>query len=299
MIQEDEDLESAFDKYSLLIDTDSCSIECKPVCDKLLGGVPEEWTEEQIDIVTDYLDNKLTNELNEHCTKIAREFFLTEESYIEFKREKLAQVGLFLARKNYSVLVLNDEGVTRTHWVHKGNYLRKSVTPPRLKKYLKEAVEVGGIKNWSNSKFTKFCTELFNEVKTWPLEDFCKSLGYSTEKHFLKPFDITGVTSSNAIAVNLYNDMLHFCKIEHKYDKIRVGDKFRMVYVIPKYNAPCKMQYIGFNGTFPSEFLEYMDIDYKTCFDKYFIKPLERYMNTFHWSAPEVTKPSLFDISDL
>ena len=112
-----------FGKYALLIDTDSCSVEIGPVCEYLLGEVKGEWTDEQITKICDYLDNRLTVDLNNHCIELCKNVFLSDYCSIEFKREKCARLGMFLQKKNYSVLVYDSEGVRQKKWSHTGNIL--------------------------------------------------------------------------------------------------------------------------------------------------------------------------------
>lgn len=287
-----------FGDYALLIDTDSCSIEIGPAVKKILGEIPTgEWTDDQVTKVCDYLDNDLSVKLNNNCKKICHDIFLSDQCSIEFKREKCASTGLFLQKKNYSVLVYDSEGVRHTHWVHTGNVLKKSSTPKRLKEKMKHIVEYASIHNWKQREFEKYCRDLYEEIKTWDPSDFCKACGYSTEKKFAEPFMFKGVTSSTAIAANLYNDMIDFCHLQDKEAKIKVGDKFRMIYVKP--DNRWKIEYIGFIDKFPKPFFKYLEIDYKTNFEKYFIKPLERYLRICKWRAPELNQETLFDIDDL
>lgn len=287
-----------FGEYALLIDTDSCSVEMGPVCEHVLGEIPVgEWTDEQVSKVCEYLDGTLTTRLNDHCKHICENIFLSDFCTIEFKREKCAAVGFFLQKKNYSVLVYDSEGVRQRKWAHTGNVLKKSSTPKKLKEKMRHIVEYASINNWNQNDFSNFCYELYEEIKTWDLLDFCKACGYSTEKKFSEPFNTEGVSSSTAIAANLYNDLVKYCGIEHEQKLISVGDKFRMVYVKP--DNKWGFEYIGFLDKFPKEFYKYLEIDYKTNFDKYFLKPLEHYLKIYHWIAPEVTKQTVFNIDDL
>ena len=91
--------------------------------------------------------------------------------------------------------------------------------------------------------------------------------------------------------------MINYLNLGHKYDKIRVGDKFRVAYVKP--NNKWKLEYIGFPGVWPEEFNEYFEFDYKTMFAKYILKPLEGFMKVFKWKNPDFTKQAVINIDDL
>ena len=287
-----------FGDYALLIDTDSCSVEVGPVVDALLGGKPKgEWTDDQVSKMCDYLDNNLTKRLNAHCQKFCAEAFFTDYCTIEFKREKCASVGYFLQKKNYSVLVYDSEGVRQRKWAHTGNVLKKSSTPKKLKSKMKYLIEEASILGWTQGDFEQYCYDLYEDMKTWDLLDFAKACGYSSEKTFIKPFDQTGVTASIAIAANYYNDLVRYLKIEHEQKLITVGDKFRVVYVTP--NNPWHITYIGFLDKFPKEFYKYLEIDYKTNFEKYFLKPLDHYFKILGWTPPEVNKRVVCSLDDI
>lgn len=281
-------------QYALLIDTDSCSVAIDPLCKQLFGEVPTNWTDEQVKKACEYIDGPLLSGLNKRMSEIVKNDFLSNSSFIEFKREKLASSAFFLARKSYSVLVEDDEGVRYKHFIHKGSAIRKVAIPDKLKNRLKELIEVGGMENWSNAQFNDYCIKVYEDMKTWNPSDFCKSLGYSTEK-VMVGFDTTGISSSGAIAANFYNNLLKHLKIEDKYEAIKPGDKYRLVYLKPN---KFKMEYIGFNNELPKEFMEIFEIDYKTTFEKNFIKPLERYIKAMKsWHAPDVGNIAQFDIS--
>ena len=287
-----------YQHYISFGDTDSCGSFIDPLVKKVLKELPKEYTEEQVTKVCDVLDNKLVPLINKNCAKIVKDFFLSDVSTIEFKREKFCDHVCFLAKKNYMVHVLNNEGVYDPHFLNSGNALKKSALPTKLKNALKVTLEDALIRDWSSSEFTTYCNELYNDVKeTWDINDFTKSVGYNTEKVFRKPFDLTGVSASNAIAANLYNNMLDYLNITKKYDPIRVGDKFRYVYVKP--DNKWGINYIGFNGVWPEEFNEHLEIDYRTTFNKFFLKPIEKFIQIFKWKMPDVTRQAITDIDDL
>ena len=106
---------------------------------KFLKNFQKEYTEEQVTKVCDALDNKLVPLINKNCAKIVKDFFLSDVSTIEFKREKFYHV-CFLAKKNYMVHVLNNEGVYDPHFLNSGNAL-KSALPTKLKNALKVTLE--------------------------------------------------------------------------------------------------------------------------------------------------------------
>lgn len=275
----------------------SSGVSVDPVVEQMFGEIPKKWNKTMTDKMCKYLDNTFTKSINENCAKIVKKFFLSDVSTIEFKREKFCVAGVFCAKKNYAVHVLNNEGVFEDKWIHKGWALKKSATPTKLKNAMKMAVETGLTEKWNSAKFTSFCNAVFNKFKTWNIKDFTKSIGYSTEKVFRKPFDKTGVTSSGALAANFYNDMLNYLDLTKKYDPIRVGDKFRYVYVKP--NNKWGIEYIGFNDDWPEEFNEYFEIDYVENFNKFFLKPLDHFIKIYKWNKPDVAKQAITDINDL
>lgn len=271
----------------------------EPLVESLLKGkVPtKDWKREDVDKICQILDDKIIPLVNNNCAKIVKEKFLSDVSTIEFKREKFCGAACFLAKKHYAVYVLNNEGVSESTWIHKGTAIKQSALPKPIKEFLKLVVETGLLENWDNSKFMAICNDYYNEFKTYDILDISKSAGYSTEKVFRKPFDKTGVTAFGAIAANYYNDMINYLNLGHKYDKIRVGDKFRVAYVKP--NNKWKLEYIGFPGVWPEEFNKYFEFDYKTMFAKYILKPLEGFMKVFKWKNPDFTKQAVINIDDL
>ena len=283
--------------WLMLGDTDSLYADVSQIVKKTLGKIPDKWTVSQTNKVCNVIDNTLTKAINDNCKVIAKKCFLSNDCYIEFKREKFCSHALVCAKKNYMLRVLNNEGVNEVKWVSKGIQIKKSALPFKIKEALRIAVESGLIENWTSAQFRDYACEVFNDMKNWDYLDFTKSLGYNTEKVFRKPFDKTGVSSAPAIAVNYYNDLIKELKLTKKYYPIRVGDRFRQICIKP--NNPWHIDYIAFTEKFPEEFKKYLEIDYQACFEKFFLKPLDHFMKIFKWNTPDVGKQIKYSIDDL
>jgi hypothetical protein len=262
------------------------------------NGVLPKWTEENIEKACSLIDSELLNIVNKHCQDIVKKDFWSDICTVEFKREKLCSDAMFIAKKNYSFRVINNEGISEIKWIHKGHCLKKGIAPKYIKKYWKTLIEEASINNWSGAKFTKFIQDWWDEFKTLNPEIWAINTGYSTERKFSTAFNPKGVSANGARCANYYNDLIKYLKLEDKYELISAGTKFREV-KIKDYANKWAIGAIGFPDVWPKEFNNVLEIDYINSFKTYCLKPIEKFIDILHWPEPNFLNPAIIDISTL
>jgi hypothetical protein len=83
----------------------------------------------------------------------------------------------------------------------------------------------------------------------------------------------------------LYNNWVNRMNLQSKYPLIGDGDKVKFVAL--KMPNPIHENVIAFNGKLPVEFKLEQYVDYKTQFEKAFLKPLEGILESIGWTAEE------------
>lgn len=233
------------------------------------------------DVVENFVDTELTPWVRDMVT---RECHTNNAEVLRYALEYIADVGIYQAKKNYAVHKVVLEGrELADKIVYKGIELKKGNLPVEVKEILAPIYRNTLTTDYSESDFRKYLCEAYDKFCTYSVDQIAFWKGYNTERKssgFLEMEKVVaddghtiGTTSVSA-AGTYYNQLLEKLGIGDRYPSIILGDKIRFVYVkCRKY----PIKYIAYKDRFPTEFLDFMQIDYETMFEKTVLKPLERY----------------------
>ena len=277
-------------KYSFYSDTDSCYITLDPLVKKFYADKSKL---EIVGILDKICMEKIEPIINRACNELA---FYTNahEPKIKFKREAIADRGIFVAKKRYALNVYNNEGVTYADPKLKvmGLEIVRSSTPEAIRNSLRAAVKVAITQD--EAALQAFITNAKTEFLKLPAEDIAFPRGvngmskYQSSSHIYAkgcPMHVRGAL--------LYNHYIKEFKVTNKYESIGEGDKIKFLYLHTPNNI--KENCIGFKGKIPAEFLLTNYIDYDTMWEKSFIEPLNGIIEGMGWTArPQATLAGLF-----
>ena len=268
--------------YSFYSDTDSTYITLGKLIDHRHKDLP---VKEKVDVIEKICDDEISKVIDSACDHIF-EYLNVAQKKISFKREVIADSGVWLAKKRYAINVHNSEGVVYDPPKLKvqGMEIVRSSTPSSVRKALKEAVEI---------VLTKDEETLKQYVKN--LEDKWYKLPYSM---IAFPRTVNGVTQysdSNNIykkgtpihvrGALLFNHMIKAKKLDKQYQFILEGDKIKFLYLKEPNNIGSNV--ITFNSEIPKEFGVDKYIDYELMFEKSFLEPLNSLLSCVGWQVKE------------
>ena len=276
--------------YSFYSDTDSCYITLDPLVKKFYANKSKA---EIVDILDKICKEKLTNVINRACNELA---FYTNahEPKIVFKREAIADRGIWVAKKRYALNVYDNEDVRYAEPKLKvmGLEIVRSSTPEAIRNTLKEAVRVALTAD--EAVLQKFILDAKQEFLKLPPEDIAFPRGVNGIKKYQSSSNIyaTGCPMHVRGAL-LYNYYVQYYNITHKHELIGEGDKIKFLYL--KTPNPIKENCVGFINRIPAEFLLTNYIDYDTMWEKSFIEPLNGIIEGMGWNTrPQATLAGLF-----
>ena len=269
-------------------DTDSIFMNIKCVSEKyaIENNLPlkiAKWDNEHKLKMWDIMETFVNDELTPHIQDMVTKWCHTSKAFaLRYSLEYMADVGIYIAKKCYSVHKIVLEGrELADKIVYKGIELKKgnlsvevkNILSPIFKNPLTEDYTEDDFKQYLYDSYEKFCTLNVDEISFWK--------GYNTEREaegFLEMKKIvnedgrTISTTAISAACAFYNQLLQKLNIGDKYESILIGDKCRFCYV--KSNE-FPIKYIAYKGRFPTEFYKYMAVDYDTMFDKTVMAPLK------------------------
>lgn len=270
--------------YINYADTDSIMINMGPLVEKIFGTISpdREAAENFLDKV---FKEKIEPELNRACEELA-EHLGAYKNYMHMKREKITDVFLQTGKKRYIASILNSEGV---HYPEPkidvtGIESVRSSTPQVVRDKMEEMFKI--IMTKDERKTQEAIAAFYDEFTQLKPVDVARNSGLDDLSKYTDPDRI--YTSGCPIHVRgalLYNHTIDKLGLSKKYTKIQSGDKIKFVYL--KLPNPIHENVIGFPDYIPKEFGLDDYVDYKTQFEKVFLKPMINLFEPIGWSTEQ------------
>lgn len=270
--------------YVYYCDTDSTYVNMAPIVQAAYGTV-----EIDRDVGEQFLDKVCREKIETIIANGYEELAKKMGAYrngMTMKREKIADRGIFVAKKRYIMNTLNSEGV---HYdVPKisvtGLESVRSSTPEICRDKMKEAFKV--IMSGSEEELQAFISKFREEFNSLPAEEIGKTSGTDNIEKYMSDGTYKSGCPIHIRASILYNNHLVKTGLDKKYEKIVSGDKVKFVYL--KQPNPIRENVIGFVGALPKEMDMEKYIDRETQFEKVFLKPLSAILDAVGWHAEHV-----------
>ena len=268
--------------YSFYSDTDSTYITLDGLVKKNLKGRSKQ---DIVNVLDKYCATQIEPTINTACDALA-EYLNTYQRKIKFKREVIADRGIWIAKKRYALNVYNSEGVAYDPPKLKvlGMEIVRSSTPAPVRKALKEAVEITLTKD--ELTLRQFVSDLETRWHDLDPEDIAFPRGINGLKEYSDSNSIFRKgTPIHVRGALIYNHLIRSKGLDKQYQYINEGDKIKFVYL--REPNPLGTHVITFAGEIPPEFKLKEYIDYDTMFEKSFIDPLTSLLSCIGWQVRE------------
>lgn len=281
-------------EYTFYQDTDSCYVSLKGIVEKFiipkLGESPD--VQKIIDAMDKIANEKITPAINKACDDIAK-YTNSIDQLMNFKRESLANRGVWIAKKKYALNVYDNEGVRYAEPKIKimGLEIVRSSTPAPVRKMLKDAVTI--VLNGSEVELQGKIDEWKSHFLSLPPEEIAFPRGVQRLDQYSDPSTIFKKGCPIHVrAALLFNHMIHKESLDNIYPLIQDGDKIKFMYM--KVPNILRENVFGFIDKYPRELKLDKYIDYETMWEKAFLAPLDSIIGTIGWKHEEV--PNLLSL---
>jgi len=242
----------------------------------------------------------LETHLNIEIKKWGKAVLNSADCRIVFKREKIADVGLFLEKKKRYVLhLLDDEGFKVNKFKYVGVDVIKTAMPKAVKPHLKRVIEIM-ITTQNLAKTNDALLKAYNIFKALPDDDISRVSGINDlEKHSLRCVELTTTKGMpiHVKAAYFYNLFIDKLGLANKYEKIVSGDKLRYFYVQQPNKYGIKV--MGYKYDYPDEFRTLFKPDTELMFNKIIFSAIERFYNAVNWVPRKPGEQIKTDLIDL
>ena len=264
--------------YSFYSDTDSCYITLDPLVKKYYKDLPND---KIVDVLVKICNEKIQEALDKTCNEIA-DYTNAFQQKIFFKREAIADRGIWVSKKRYALNVYDNEGVRYKTPKLKvmGLEIVKSSTPAPVRETLREAVKI--CLNGNENILQKYIKETrINFMKLTP-EQIAFPRGVNNLQKYTSNADIyQKATPMHVRGALLYNDQLKKHNLDKRYELIQEGDKIKFIYL--KEPNTIRENTIAFKSKLPEEFNIHKYIDYDLMFEKAFLEPMDNIIKALGW----------------
>lgn len=264
--------------FVIYIDTDSTYLNCQLFIDKFNPAEP-------ISFLDQVGETKLQKVLEEAFENFKTTLNCTKQK-IAMKRESIADTSLFIAKKNYLVNVLDEEGVrlAKPKLKIKGIEAVRSSTPTVCRERIKDAIKV--IFKEDETALIKYIEGFKQEFEKLPVKEIAFPRGVTDYDSWVKDGKPMKGTPIHVKAACHYNQLLKKHGMNDMMP-IREGDKMKFVYL--KEPNPIHNNAIGFLDDLPPEFGLHRYIDHDTQFEKSFLGSVKRIVEPLGWATKKTT----------
>ena len=278
-------------------DTDSSYISIKhlvkakkiPVFDKDGNVAPEYYKAVE----------EIENHLNKEIIVWGKNSLGSKDCRLVFKREAIADVGLFLAKKRYVLHTLDVEGIPGKKFKYTGVEVVRTTMPAPIKPYVKKIIETMLLTK-DHTTTNKIFNETYEIFKSLPLEDIAFVMGvkgYEKYANRCSGFETVKGMPKHVKAAYYHNILLDRFGIERKYEKMASGDKVRF-FEVKKPNS-FGLSVVGYKYYYPKEFQSVFEIDYEKMFEKIIYSVIERFYEAVDWTVKKPGNDAQIDLFDL
>lgn len=266
--------------YSFYSDTDSTYFTLGPFVNDQLKDKSKR---EIVQYIDKFCTEKIEPTINAECKEIGK-YLNVHTQKIKFKREVIADRGIWIAKKRYALNVYNAEGVEYTTPKVKvlGMEIVRSSTPPLARTILKTAVNLALTS--TEEAFQSFIQDAENEWYTCTPEEISFPRGINGLSKYTDSNSIYKLgTPVHVKGALIYNHYVKEKGIENTHRLIEEGDKIKFVYLSRPNTLNADV--ITFVDSIPPELNVLRHVDYDKMFEKIILNPLTSLATKIGWSV--------------
>jgi DNA polymerase elongation subunit (family B) len=274
-------------------DTDSVYVTIQPLLDKLGLSL---LIDGEINPKVNELVDKIDKHVNTEILNWAKSDLFSIDPRFAFKREVIADVGVFLQKKRYILHVLNNKGIKVDKFKFVGVELVRSTTPKKVKKFIEKITKTALL-----TRSAKVANEVYRES----YDGFCKlepdDIALRTSINNLEKYaegaslyKFKDATPSHVKGAIAYNILIKQLGLSDKLEQIFTSQKVKKIYCIKnKYGLDA----ISYPVNLPSEFE--LKVDWNRMFSKLVTQPIERLYEAIGWTLPCIGKEIQTDLFEM
>ena len=240
-------------------DTDSVYVTIQPLIEK--NNIKLLKKDNKLSSEAEKIIENLESYINKNICEWAKKELNSKNPTLEFKRESICDVGIFIQKKRNVLHVIDEEGVPCDKTKYTGIEVVRSTMTKVVKEFNKKIIETM-LETRDPSQTNIIMEKIYEQFQTRPENELSFVVGIKNyEKYADSCNELTTVKGMpvHVKAAYFYNYFIKFLKLEKKYEKITSGDKIQYFYV----QQPNKyaISVMAFKNRLPEELKEIFPMD--------------------------------------
>lgn len=275
-------------------DTDSVYISIQPLIEK--NNIKLLKKDKTLSSEAEKLIENLEKYINEKICDWAKKELNSNKPTLEFKRESICDVGIFIQKKRNVLHVIDEEGVPCDKTKYTGIEVVRSTMTKEVKVFNKKIIETM-LKTRDPSQTNIIMDKIYEEFQTKPENELSFVVGIKNyEKYADSCNELTTIKGMpvHVKAAYYYNYFIKTMKLDKKYEKINSGDKIQYYYV----QQPNKyaLTVMAFKNRLPEEFKDIFPMDKEKQFEKLVSETMRKLFEPVGW---QIREPSQMNYANL
>ena len=277
--------------YVIAIDTDSNYLNLQPLVDKFF---PDKSREELVDILDKICEEQIQKVLDSGFLEL-KDYMNAYDQKMVMEREAIASSAFWTAKKRYSMMVHDMEGVRmpvdKPKIKIQGLEAIRSSTPYRCRKPLLDLIEL--VLSTDEETVQDYISKFKEEFLQMPASD----IGMPRSMNNIDKYEDRDTIKKGAPAhirgAIHFNRLLKQYDLENEWESIRSGEKGKFIYLSEPNSIGANV--ISFTTSIPKEFDADKYIDRNKMFEKIIIDPASNILEPIGWSVEKkLTLESFF-----
>lgn len=273
-------------------DTDSCYVNLEAIVMKVMPHETDKFK------IVEFIDKLCKTKIADVIAQAYEDLATMMNAFsqkMRMKRENIADMAVWTAKKRYIMNVYDSEGVRYKEPKVKvvGIEAVRSSTPFVVREYIKKALDL--IVADDESKLHDYIKHCRQEFGTLRFEEVGKPSGVKGTVDYFDKYNLYRKgTPIHVRASLIYNKIIQENQLDKKFPVISDGDKIKFCYM--KMPNPLRENVFAVSTVLPSQLQLEKYIDYDKQFEVVFISPLKKILDAIGWTTEKVSSLESFFI---
>ena len=275
-------------------DTDSVYVTIQPLIEK--NNIKLLKKDNTLSSEAEKLIEKLEKHINENICDWAKKELNSKKPTLEFKRESICDVGIFIQKKRNVLHVIDEEGVPCDKTKYTGIEVVRSTMTKKVKEFNKKIIETM-LETRDPSQTNIIMEKIYEEFQICTENDLSFVVGIKNYEKYADSCNELSTVKGMPVHVKaayFYNYFLKSLKLDKKYEKITSGDKIQYFYVQQPNRYAISV--MAFKNRLPEELKEVFPMDKEKQFEKLVSETIRKIFEPVGW---EIREPGKLNYANL
>jgi len=275
-------------------DTDSCHVSVQRLLEK--NNIKLLKKDKTLNSDAEKVIDNLEKYINEQITVWAKKELNSSSPKIEFKRESICDVAIYIQKKRYVLHVIDEEGVSCDKTKYTGIEVVRSTMTKQVKEFNKKIIETM-IQTRDPSQTNIILEKIYEDFQTKDENNLSFVVGI---KNYEKYSDLCNELSTvkgmpvHVKAAYYYNYFLKKQSLIKKHETITSGDKIQYYYV--QQPNQFAISVMAFKNRLPDEIKDLFPMDKEKQFEKLVLETMRKIFEPVGW---EIREPGKMNYANL